>query len=84
MIFKRKGTGPGASVEIPPATFPHWIHRIRFKCYACHPQIFPMKAGAANITMDAIVEGKFCGTCHNDKTAWGTSFETCNKCHIGK
>ncbi|TAK03473.1 c-type cytochrome, partial [bacterium] len=38
--------------DVPPAVFPHWFHRIRFKCYACHPSIFQMKAGANAITMD--------------------------------
>jgi c(7)-type cytochrome triheme protein len=70
------GTSP------PPAVFPHWIHRIRFKCYACHPTIFEMKAGANAITMDEIREGKFCGTCHNGKIAWEVSFDTCNRCHV--
>ncbi|MFQ5693324.1 MAG: hypothetical protein ACE5IM_09815 [Nitrospinota bacterium] len=21
----------------PPATFPHWVHVIRYRCFACHP-----------------------------------------------
>ena len=80
IVFKRAG-GEGG---VPPAVFPHWFHRIRFKCYACHPSIFQMKAGADNITMDAIGEGKFCGTCHNGKIAWEIGFNTCPKCHAGK
>ena len=80
IVFKREG-GEGG---IPAAIFPHWFHRIRYKCYACHPTPFEMKAGANKITMDAIGEGKFCGACHNGKIAWAASFETCNRCHAEK
>jgi c(7)-type cytochrome triheme protein len=80
IAFTRKGGGDGT----PPAVFPHWFHRIRYKCYACHPSIFEMKAGANAITMDAIREGKFCGTCHNGKIAWEVGFDTCSRCHVEK
>ena len=66
VVLKRQGEGTSP----PPAGSPHWFHRIRFKCYACHPAIFEMKAGANAITMDDIREGSFCGACHNGKTAW--------------
>ncbi len=80
VVFKRQEGAPGT----PPATFPHWVHRIRYKCYACHPAVFEMKAGANAITMDAIREGKFCGACHNGKIAWEVGFDTCNRCHVEK
>lgn len=80
VVFKRKG-GEGGT---PPALFPHWIHRIRYKCYACHDAIFKMRQGGNDVTMDAIGEGKYCGACHNGKTAWGVTFETCNRCHISR
>jgi c(7)-type cytochrome triheme protein len=80
IVFKREG-GEGG---VPASTFPHWFHRIRYKCYACHPTLFEMKAGANKITMDALQEGKFCGVCHNGKVAWAASFETCNRCHAEK
>lgn len=78
IVFQRKG---GGERELPPAVFPHWVHRIRFKCYVCHDAIFKMKAGANRVTMDAIQEGKFCGVCHDGKTAFSVSFETCSRCH---
>ncbi len=75
-------THPGGGNEgVPPATFPHYVHRIQFKCYVCHEDIFVMKAGANAITMDAIQSGKFCGTCHNGKIAFEVGFETCQRCH---
>jgi len=63
------------------ARFPHWIHRMQYKCYACHDGIFQMKAGADPITMDAILEGKFCGVCHDGKRAFPVAFYTCDRCH---
>lgn len=76
--FKRKI--PGAD-EIPPAEFPHWVHRMNFKCYVCHDAIFQMKEGADDVSMDEIREGKYCGVCHNGKTAFQVTFETCPRCH---
>ncbi len=68
--------------EPPPAVFPHWKHRTRFKCATCHPALFEMKRGAAQITMDAIRRGEQCGACHNGRTAWEAGFETCVRCHV--
>ncbi len=80
VIFQRQAREGGT----PAAVFPHWIHRIRYKCYACHPALFEMKAGANKVSMDAMQEGKFCGACHNGKIAWPVTFETCNRCHVAK
>ncbi len=77
IIFQRKS----ADKSTPPAQFPHWAHRIRFKCYVCHDAIFQMKAGANPVSMDAIFDGKFCGACHDGKTAFAVGFETCQRCH---
>jgi len=71
---------PGTA-DFPPATYPHWIHRMQFRCYVCHQNIFKMKKGANHITMEAIDRGKFCGVCHNGKIAFGTSFGQCFHCH---
>lgn len=78
VIFKREG----GTAATPPAVFRHWVHRSRYKCYACHPAPFDMKGGAGAISMDAIQEGKFCGACHNGKVAWGVTFDTCSRCHV--
>jgi c(7)-type cytochrome triheme protein len=69
------------TLDIPPAFFPHFVHRMQFKCYVCHDAIFVMKAGANPITMEAIQEGKFCGACHNGKRAFQATFDTCPRCH---
>lgn len=65
-----------------PVIFPHWFHRIRFRCRVCHTEVgFEMRAGSNDIQMKDIIEGKFCGMCHNNKIAWGT--QNCQICHSG-
>ncbi len=66
-----------------PAVFPHWFHRIRFACKVCHADLgFKFKAGGNEITMAKIIDGQFCGACHNGEIAW--SVENCDICHSGK
>lgn len=74
-------TAPGPIVE-GAVMFPHWIHRMQFRCSVCHDAIFQMKAGGDAITMDDISKGKYCGTCHNGKTAFAVGFDTCDRCHL--
>lgn len=76
--FKRATKEVG---DYPPATYPHWVHRMQYRCYVCHEEIFKMKAGADVITMPEIEDGKFCGKCHNGKIAFGVVFEACPRCH---
>lgn len=67
---------------IRPAVFPHWFHRIRFRCKVCHSDLgFAMKAGGNDINMLKIFDGEFCGACHNGQVAWGV--ENCILCHSG-
>ena len=66
-----------------PAVFPHWFHRIRFRCKVCHADLgFKFQAGGNEINMVKIIDGQFCGGCHNGEIAW--SVENCNFCHSGK
>src|SRR5690242_8308234 len=66
-----------------PAIFPHWFHRIRFRCKVCHADLgFKFKAGGNEINMVKIIDGQYCGACHNGQIAW--SVENCNLCHSGK
>jgi len=66
-----------------PVVFPHWFRRIRFRCKVCHHELgFKMRAGANQVLMADIVEGKFCGMCHNNTVAWGA--ERCDLCHSGR
>lgn len=68
--------------NIEEVVFPHWFHRIRFKCKACHEHIYLMKAGANETNMNKILAGESCGTCHNDEVAWGADY--CDRCHSRK
>jgi c(7)-type cytochrome triheme protein len=63
-----------------PVVFPHWFHRIRFSCKACHADLgFQFKAGGNDINMVKIIDGQFCGACHNGEIAW--AIENCDLCH---
>ena len=73
--------GEDSTAFMPQAFFPHWIHRTRFKCFVCHDALFQMKAGADPINMDAVREGRYCGVCHDGKTAFAVGFYTCERCH---
>lgn len=67
--------------DVAPATFPHWIHRMSYTCYACHDAVYKMQAGATPVTMDEIQSGQSCGLCHDGKTAFESNLTTCNRCH---
>jgi c(7)-type cytochrome triheme protein len=77
--FERKVAG---TEDVPPAYFPHAIHRIQFKCGACHEELFKLKAGTTAITMDGIKAGETCGKCHDGKAAFESNFDTCLRCHV--
>ena len=67
---------------VRPVVFPHWFHRIRFRCKVCHSELgFKMRAGANDVLMNDIIDGKFCGMCHNERVAWGP--DRCDLCHSG-
>lgn len=66
-----------------PVVFPHWFHRIRFRCKVCHSELgFKMRAGSNVVQMNDIINGKFCGMCHNGQVAW--TADRCDLCHSGK
>ena len=66
-----------------PVVFPHWFHRVRFRCKVCHADLgFKFEAGGNDINMLKIIDGEYCGACHNGEIAW--SIENCFICHSGK
>ena len=68
---------------VRPVIFPHWFHRIRFRCKVCHNELgFVMRAGANDVRMADIANGKFCGMCHDGGIAWGA--DRCDLCHSGR
>ena len=63
--------------------FPHWFHRIRYRCKVCHSELgFKMRAGANLVQMNDIINGKFCGMCHNGQVAWAP--DRCDLCHSAR
>jgi c(7)-type cytochrome triheme protein len=71
-------------LNIKPVVFPHWWHRAIYTCKVCHTDIgFVMEAGSNKISMAGIMNGKWCGKCHNGKRAFAAV--SCNRCHsLGK
>jgi len=68
---------------VRPVIYPHWFHRIRFRCKVCHSELrFEMRVGSNNISMGGIIDGQYCGMCHNGEVAWGV--DRCDLCHSGK
>ena len=66
--------------EVGDVVFPHWFHRIRYRCNVCHEDIFVLRAGGNDINMARISEGgKQCGVCHNGLIAWEPL--ECDRCH---
>lgn len=68
---------------VAPVVFPHWFHRIRYRCNVCHGDLgIALKAGGDDVTMLSIIDGQHCGACHNGDIAWST--ERCDLCHSGR
>ena len=79
VVFNRRSEKEG----VRPVILPHWFHRIRFRCKVCHDELgFKMRAGANDVQMVDITNGKFCGLCHNGRIAWGA--DRCDLCHSGR
>lgn len=70
------------SAAFPPSIFPHWVHRIHYRCDACHDSLYEMKSGSAEITMDMISAGESCGSCHNGEKAFASGVASCGRCHV--
>ena len=69
------------SVPYPPrALFSHRSHE-SFGCYACHPSIFPQQT-LVGFTHQEMNEGKFCGRCHDGRTAFAIPGTACARCHV--
>ncbi len=67
-------------VTVPtPALFSHRTHQT-FGCYACHPSVFPQAPAA--FTHAEMGEGKFCGHCHDGRTAFPIAGAACARCHV--
>lgn len=79
VVIPRDSASGMTADDFPPSIFPHWTHRIRYRCTACHPSPFVMQAGGTSITMSDMQRGETCGACHDGKTAFGIM--ECGLCH---
>jgi len=93
-IIKPRGSLKPGAPDLPPfdmnvlitskgdfvndVLFPHKAHTYWLKCENCHTGIFIMAKGKNRMTMQGIVEGKWCGRCHG-KVAFPLT--DCNRCH---
>jgi c(7)-type cytochrome triheme protein len=64
--------------SLPAVKFPHRAHTEWLTCSNCHSQIFLPQKGGNFVTMAAILQGQYCGTCHGTVAFPPT---TCNRCH---
>lgn len=64
--------------QMPWVKFPHIAHTKWLACSNCHPDIFVMKKGANDISMDGVLAGEYCGRCHG-KVSF--SLWVCERCH---
>jgi c(7)-type cytochrome triheme protein len=68
---------------VSPVVFPHWFHRIRYTCKTCHTDLnIKLSAGSNKIKMSDIMDGQYCGACHDGQVAWG--IENCELCHSAR
>ena len=74
--------GSGSRLALPKAEFRHWTHRMKYRCSVCHEKMYKMKRGANKTNMAAMMEGKYCGSCHNGQEAFNIEFANCTRCHI--
>ncbi|CAK8715296.1 C(7)-type cytochrome triheme domain-containing protein [Candidatus Electrothrix aarhusensis] len=67
--------------------FNHALHskELGLACNECHMKLFDMKTGSTgekvDFTMEAMYNGKYCGTCHNGTMAFNLKGD-CAKCHV--
>lgn len=82
VVMRRKSVKAGMA----PVVFPHWSHRARYTCRVCHLELgFSMHSGDSGITRELYLSGKFCGACHDGKTAFTVQSDgspQCGRCHM--
>ncbi|PLX85368.1 MAG: hypothetical protein C0617_04675 [Desulfuromonas sp.] len=76
---------PRGKARMDPVVFPHWSHRARYTCRVCHLELkFSIYQGETPINRGKNLAGKFCGACHDGKTAFSVRNEEpkhCDRCH---
>ncbi|MFP3983625.1 MAG: c(7)-type cytochrome triheme domain-containing protein [Desulfurivibrionaceae bacterium] len=73
---------------VKAVVFDHEEHNeMGLGCKSCHDDSFQMRIGAAeedpeDFTMEALYDGKYCGSCHDGNMAFASDTR-CTLCHIG-
>ena len=83
---------------VAPVIFPHWLHRVFFRCDECHSPdastapVFPMKRWTEKLSHEDFEGGRLCASCHDGKTAFsaakvsgktdGKDRARCERCHL--
>lgn len=75
----------GGEIQYKSSYFSHESHvGMGFGCQDCHVDIFAFETGEMltrpDFSMQAMYDGKFCGTCHDGSTAF-PSDRDCTSCH---
>ena len=79
MAFDKNLSLEARWMYVPPAIFPHDVHKQWLDCANCHPDIFNVKKKTTeHFEMRYILEAKFCGVCHL-KVAF--PLNDCKRCH---
>jgi c(7)-type cytochrome triheme protein len=83
VVMRRKSKKAG----MPPVVFAHWSHRAKYTCRVCHLELgFSMHSGDTGITRSQYLAGRYCGACHDGKTAFSAQGDrespVCGKCHM--
>lgn len=64
--------------EMDMVLFPHKQHTEWLACSNCHEELFKSKAGATKFSMLDILNGEYCGRCHD---AVAFPLTECKRCH---
>ncbi|MDD2365013.1 MAG: cytochrome c3 family protein [Desulfuromonadaceae bacterium] len=64
------------------AVFSHTVHIAAYSCKDCHPDLFIPASENKRYTMEQMEQGKSCGSCHDDSSAFSVK-GNCIKCHPG-
>lgn len=65
--------------DLPTATFFHSAHGT-LQCYGCHPGIFT--SPRPRVTHKEMKQGRYCGACHNGRSAVDVKKLECRSCHV--
>lgn len=66
--------------DLGSVKFSHTFHIGAYRCEVCHTKIYLPARSAKPVSMSDMEQGKSCGACHDNKTAFSVK-GNCDKCH---